>query len=132
MHQGPPRECAMGNCYAQLSMQNFRVVLFDDLAVDKEVHIRKEVQGRNDLIQRDKNKAKEPAMKERASSLRLQRVIAEKEDIKKKGEANKKLVDLLMVSDDSTEDNQDIVAPPKQSVAAQEQYVLFIPDSLFP
>ena len=113
-------------------MQNFRVVLFDDLAVDKEVHIRKEVQGRNDLIQRDKNKAKEPAMKERASSLRLQRVIAEKEDIKKKGEANKKLVDLLMVSDDSTEDNQDIVAPPKQSVAAQEQYVLFIPDSLFP
>ena len=89
-----------------------------------------------DLIQRNKRKVtlkrqelekqlkmEESAMKERAE----QRATAEKDEIRKNREANVKLVDLLL--DASTED---IVASPKQSVAAQEQYVLFIPDSLFP
>ncbi len=84
------------------------------------------------MIQRNKNRAtskrqeleeqlekEESAMKEKAG----QRAITEKEEIRKKREANEKLVDLPL--DASTED---IVASPKQSVAAQEQYVLFIPD----
>ena len=84
-----------------------------------------------DLIQRNKNKPTqeqqeleeelkrdELAMKKKAE----QRATAEKEEIRKNREANEKLIDLLL--DASTED---IVASPKQSVAAQEQYVLFIP-----
>jgi len=86
-----------------------------------------------DLIQRNKNmatlkrqelekelKREELAMKDRAG----QRAITEKEEIRKKREANEKLVDMLMFSDAKTED---IVASHKPSVAAQEQYVLFIP-----
>jgi len=86
-----------------------------------------------DLIQRNKNKPtqeqqeleklekEEASMKKKAG----QRAITEKEEIRKKREANKeKLIDLLMFSDSSTED---IVASHKKSVAAQEQYVLFIP-----
>jgi len=71
-----------------------------------------------DLIQRNKKRAT-------LESQELEEQLEKEEsDMKKKRVANEKLVDLLMFSDDSTED---IVASHKQSVAAQEQYVLFIP-----
>jgi len=83
------------------------------------------------LIQRNKNKAsqeeieleellemEELARKERAG----QHISAEIEEIREKRKANEKLIDELMFSDANA---KDIVASHKQSVAAQEQYVLF-------
>lgn len=90
-----------------------------------------------DLIQRNKNKAsqeeieleellemEEVARKERAG----QHATAEIEEIREKRKANEKLIDELMFSDANA---KDIVASHKQSVAAQEQYVLFFIPYLF-